>query len=130
MSSYKFNNLVFASIEDANKVLDVINDIFHNFGCITVADLYQAAGMYYIEAVNNYGWIDIQDVQPIFVNGGYTLNLREPRPLYMKDEGPKHDKFVTDDDLENLRACRAFLDKLIARMENENPDNLTDKESD
>lgn len=77
-----FQNIVFPTEDEAKSAFDNFIDQFEDAGCVTIMDLYSAAGtssdnyMY-----NKYGWIDISNAKIIPVSGGYSIKLS--RPIYL-----------------------------------------------
>ena len=59
-----------------------MKDIIEQYGYVTVADLYDIAGITHISySFNKYGWTNLDGVMVIFTTIGYTLTLPQARPV-------------------------------------------------
>jgi hypothetical protein len=72
---------VFASREDANKVLDDMHKLIENYGTVTVCDLYDLCGMVGSFTDNKYGWSDLKFATVLRKRQGYELYLSNPEEL-------------------------------------------------
>ena len=79
---YDYDDIVFETSGDAEKVLDSMNDIISQYGVVSVGDLYDLADVSTNNyAVNKYGWTDISGCKPVRVRDGYILKLPKALPL-------------------------------------------------
>ena len=79
---YDYDDIVFESRGDAEKVLDSMNDIISQYGVVSVLDLYDLADVSTDNyAANKYGWTDISGCKAIRVRDGYILKLPRALPL-------------------------------------------------
>lgn len=80
---YDFDNLLFETRDDANSVLDSLQEIINNYNAASVADLYDLSDVT-IEntAAENYGWSNISDSKVVRVPEGYVLKLPKPSPIH------------------------------------------------
>ena len=77
---YDFDNLLFDTKQDADSVLDSLQEIIDAYEMTSVADLYDLSGVS-IEnsAAGNYGWRSIIGAKSVRVPEGWILKL--PRPI-------------------------------------------------
>lgn len=82
---FDYEDILFETRADAEVVLDTMNDIISQYGSVSVADLYDLAGVYTSNYMAvNYGWNDIFGAIPTRAGrDGYTLKL--PRPIPIKN---------------------------------------------
>ena len=79
---YDYDDIVFETRGDAEKVLDSMNDIISQYGVVSVLDLYYLADVSTDNyAANKYGWTDISGCKAIRVRDGYILKLPRALPL-------------------------------------------------
>lgn len=70
-----FDNILLASREDAEAVLQQLSDFIYDYGQATVADLYDLVGITGNFTDNKYGWFNLNGAKPRMVRGGYKLDL-------------------------------------------------------
>lgn len=81
-SGYDYDDIIFETRGDAEKVLDSMNDIISQYGVVSVLDLYDLADVSTDNyAANKYGWTDISGCKAIRVRDGYILKLPRALPL-------------------------------------------------
>ena len=80
-SQYEIGNFIFASKEDADKVLDCLNDLIEAYGMASVADLCELVDAPYEYSANKYGWKNLHDAVSIRTPDGYSLRLPRSMPL-------------------------------------------------
>lgn len=74
-----YENLSFASKDDADEVISALVDIIDRCEYATVLDLYEAAGVQAPDyAVGNYGWYKLGSAYPRRIRDGYVLDLPKP----------------------------------------------------
>lgn len=79
---YDYDDIIFETRGDAEKVLDSMNDIISQYGVVSVLDLYDLADVSTDNyAANKYGWTDISGCKAIRVRDGYILKLPRAFPL-------------------------------------------------
>lgn len=81
-SGYGFKDVVLETRRDAESVLARLEEIVEDYGKVSVADLYELAGIdgYYTD--NNYGWTSVRNVDIIRVyGGGYMLKMPKAIPI-------------------------------------------------
>lgn len=81
-SIYSFNNFTFDNRADAEEVLERMRDILATYGTVSVADMYDLAGITGQFTDNKYGWTDLKSAYVDRVYDGYLIRL--PRVLTLK----------------------------------------------
>lgn len=69
--------LILESKEDAEEVLNSINERMEKYGLISVHDLYDIVGIVGVFADVKYGWKDLSSIEVIPVKEGYSIMLPE-----------------------------------------------------
>ena len=82
-SIYKYRNLTFDFRQDALAVIDAMQDVLDEYDAVSVADLYDIAGVSSNNWTNNkYGWTNLDTAEVAHARGGgYKLVLPKARPL-------------------------------------------------
>ena len=80
-SRFDYEDIIFDSYGDAEIVLDEMDNLIEKFHEVTVADLYDLAGLNAPFTANKYGWENIATAKPMRVSGGYALKLPKARLL-------------------------------------------------
>lgn len=79
---HDFGEIVFTSRQDAEEVLDRLQDLIAHHGEATVADLYSLSGIETSHVDVKWGWTDLQRASFGRIRGGgYVLQLPEPEAL-------------------------------------------------
>ena len=78
----EYEDLVFESRSDAERVLNGMDDILDNYPTVSIADLFELASI----STNNYnlrsyGWRDISDAKVIRIREGFLLQMPKAIPL-------------------------------------------------
>lgn len=77
---YDYDDIIFDERGDADLVLDQMESAIANYDFVTVADLYDLAGVTCRSyTANKYGWTDIRNAKVVRVRDGYILQL--PRAI-------------------------------------------------
>ncbi len=77
---YDYDDIIFDERGDADLVLDQMESAIANYDFVTVADLYDLAGVTCRNyTANKYGWTDIRNAKVVRVRDGYILQL--PRAI-------------------------------------------------
>lgn len=80
--SYRsYNDIVFSNRGDAEEVLSGMLELFEHFKVVSVADLFDLAGLRCNYTDNNYGWTNLQDARVERVCGGYVIRLPKATKL-------------------------------------------------
>ena len=70
------DDIVFETREDAKKVLDAMEDTVKKYGVVSLADVYDIAGISSPAYVaNKYGWRSVGDAKVVRCRAGYYINL-------------------------------------------------------
>lgn len=76
---YNFENLLFEKKQDAEAVLDSMQEIIDQFGVVSVADLYDLADVAIDNTTaSNYGWKSIASAKSVATPDGWILSLSKP----------------------------------------------------
>lgn len=75
------DNILFDSRETAENVLEVSKEIINKYGVVTIADMYDLAGLDAPYTGQKYGWADLKEAKIIRVRQGYELVLPEIIPI-------------------------------------------------
>ena len=69
------DNILFDSRETAENVLEASKEIINKYGFVTIADMYDLAGLDAPYTGQKYGWVDLKEAKIIRVRQGYELVL-------------------------------------------------------
>lgn len=73
---YDYDDIIFETRGDAERVLDSMNEIISQYGVVSVLDFYDLADVSTDNyAADKYGWEDIRTCKPVRVRDGYILKL-------------------------------------------------------
>ena len=75
------DDIFFDSRETAENVLEASKEIINKYGFVTIADMYDLAGLNTTYADQKYGWVDLKEARIIRVRQGYELVLPEMIPV-------------------------------------------------
>lgn len=75
-----FDNVLFDTKENAEKILNAMRDILTEYGFVTVADLYDLVGFKTHYKQNYYGWISLPSTVSEDSNGWF-IDLKQPSPV-------------------------------------------------
>lgn len=76
-----YNDIVFTSRGDAEEVLSRMEELLEHFNAVSVADLFDMAGVSCNYTDNNYGWTNLREARVERVCGGYTIRLPKATTL-------------------------------------------------
>ena len=80
--TYNYQEVSFDSREDAERVLNCMDDIIQQYGVVRIADYYDLAGITdFNYTANNYGWESIRSASVVGVPDGYIITLPKARQL-------------------------------------------------
>lgn len=78
--AWDLDDIIFESRGDAEMVADQMGELIDRYGYVTVADLYDMAGITAPYTANKYGWMSVKYIEVIRARGGgYSIKL--PRPM-------------------------------------------------
>ena len=79
---FDFDDIIFDTRGDAEAVLDQMRDVIETYKVVTVADMYDMAGLTEPYTSNKYGWMNLRNAQVRrIMGGGYALDLPKASPL-------------------------------------------------
>lgn len=75
-SGFVLEDILFGTESDALSVLSSTKEIIVNYGCVSIADYYDLAGLPSNVYTNTkYGWLDLKDAKVIDSMDGYKISL-------------------------------------------------------
>ena len=80
-SRFDYEDLIFESRGDAEAVLNELEDAIDQYGLVSVAELYDAAGKTAPYTANRYGWTNLRHADISRVRGGYVIRLPRAVPI-------------------------------------------------
>lgn len=69
------DDIVFETREDAEKVLDAMEDTVKKYGVVSLADVYDIVGKTTTYVASKYGWKSVDDAKVIHCLDGYYIEL-------------------------------------------------------
>ena len=75
------DNIILDSRETAENVLEASKEMINKYGVVTIANMYDLAGLNAPYTGQKYGWVDLRDAKIIRVRQGYKLVLPEIIPI-------------------------------------------------
>ena len=80
-SGFEYDNFIFESRGDVEKVIDQLTDCIEQYGQVSVADLYDAIGKTAPYTAENYGWISMAGAKAGISSEGFRIVLPPVKPL-------------------------------------------------
>ena len=81
-STYNYDELYFETRGEAEDVLDRMREIVSNYGIVSVADLYELAGVVGNYTDQRYGWTGLRNTDDVRTRYGYQIRL--PRAMVIE----------------------------------------------
>ena len=81
-SGYSYDDLIFDTRVEAEEVLSRMDEIIDEYKVVSVADMYDLAGVSSNFTDNNYGWTNIRSAEVVRVRDGYVIKM--PKALSIK----------------------------------------------
>ena len=78
---FDYDDLVFDSREECETVREQMVDLIDTYGFVTVADMYDMAGLQAPYTSNKYGWTNIRTAETVRGRDGYMLKLPKAMPI-------------------------------------------------
>lgn len=79
---YDYDDIIFESRGDAEKVLMTMNEALERYGVVTVADYYDISGQKFGNYTdNNYGWKTISNARVERVKDGHVIRFPKVSPI-------------------------------------------------
>ena len=80
-TGYNHDDIILETREEAEEVLERMDELIEAYGVVSVADVYDLIGISCNYTDNKYGWTNIRNAEPIHVHGGYLLKLPKALPI-------------------------------------------------
>ena len=80
-SGYSYDDLFFDSRGEADAVLSRLDEAIEQYGLISVADMYDLAGITPSHTDYNYGWSNIRNAEIRRTRDGYILDMPKALPI-------------------------------------------------
>ena len=81
VNRFDYDDIVFDTRGDAELVRKEMLDTIADYGMVTVADMYEMAGLTVSHTAVNYGWFNIRTSEVVRVRDGYILKLPKAMPI-------------------------------------------------
>jgi hypothetical protein len=79
---FDYDDITFESRGDAERVLDEMDAVIKRYGVVTVANLYEMAGLPAAPfTYNNFGWASINTAEVVRYRGEYLIKLPKAMPI-------------------------------------------------
>lgn len=80
-ATHDFDEIVLASRQEAEDVIERLFDVVSRYDSVTVSDLYDMVGLQSTHVDQKWGWVDLRGAGVSRIREGYLLDLPEPEPL-------------------------------------------------
>lgn len=80
-NGFEYDDIIFPSRGEAEAALQQMHDTIGRYGIVTVADLYDMAGLTAPYTSQKYGWMSVNGVESGRVRDGYVLKLPRAVPI-------------------------------------------------
>lgn len=81
-SRFDYDDIVFENRAEADIVLERMCDTIERYGYVTIADMYDMAGLSQIYTSNRYGWTSLRTAEVVRDrDGGYIIKLPKAQPI-------------------------------------------------
>lgn len=78
---FAFDEIVYESRGEAERVLDEMDALIERYGVVRVADMYDMSGLTQPYTSNSYGWSNLRSAEVVRVSDGYVIRLPKAKPL-------------------------------------------------
>lgn len=78
---FEFDDPVFETRGEAEEVLERMDELVATYGIVSIADLYDLAGLTCSYTANKYGWTSIKNAKVVRIRDGYVINMPRVMPL-------------------------------------------------
>ena len=75
------DDIIFDNRGEAEIVLSRMDELIDTYGIVTIADLYDLAGVTGDYTTNNYGWTNIRSAEVVRVRDGYIIKMPKAMPI-------------------------------------------------
>lgn len=80
-TSYGTEDIIFDSRGEAEEVRTRMEELIDTYGIVTVADMYDLAGLSCNYTDNKYGWSSMRTAEVVRVRDGYVIKLPKAMPI-------------------------------------------------
>ena len=80
-SGFRSDDIIFDNRGEAEIVLSRMDELIDTYGIVTIADLYDLAGVTGDYTTNNYGWTNIRNAEVVRVRDGYIIKMPKAIPI-------------------------------------------------
>ena len=80
-TGFTYDDIIFESRGEAEEVLSRMDELIETYNQVTVADLYDLAGISCDYTYQKYGWTNINTAEPVRVGSGYIIKFPRVTPL-------------------------------------------------
>ena len=80
-SGFDYDDIIFINRGEAEAAKEQMQDTINRYGIVTVADLYDMAGLTAPYTSQKYGWMSMNNVEAVRVRDGYMLKLPRAVPI-------------------------------------------------
>ena len=78
---FDYNDIIFETRGEAEIVRSQMDEVIDRYGFVTVADMYDLAGLTEPYTANKYGWTSIRSAEVVRARDGYVLKLPRAVPI-------------------------------------------------
>ena len=78
---FDYDDIIFETRVEAEDVRRQMLEVIARYGFVTVADMYDMAGLTPPYTANSYGWVNIRTAETTRVRDGYVLKLPKASPI-------------------------------------------------
>lgn len=80
-SRVAYEEVVVASREEADAVLQRLDELIDMYGVVSIADLYDLVGVQGRYTDNKYGWTNVRNAEAVRVRDGYEIRMPKVGPI-------------------------------------------------
>ena len=80
-SGYSFDDIVIPSSQEADEVLEKMDEIIDRYDIVSVSDYYDLVGETGNYTDNKYGWSSLRTAEVVRVRDGYIIKLPKPKVI-------------------------------------------------
>lgn len=76
-----YDDIIFESRGEAEEVLSRMDELVDKYGIVSVADMYDLAGLSCPYTYNDYGWTSIRNADVVRTRNGYEIKMSKALPI-------------------------------------------------
>lgn len=80
-TGYDYDDIVLEDRQEAEDVLERMDELLDTYEIVSVADLYDLVGKTCNYTDNKYGWTNLRNAEPVHVRDGWLLKLPKAGPI-------------------------------------------------